>query len=66
MVKVNNRHSNLSRKIRFITCSKRDVGATTRAEKEKYQYQITLGFIIAWTGDPIVHGALSDSSKSIT
>jgi len=62
-VKVNNR--DLSRKIRFIPCSKRDVGATTRAEKENYKYQITLGFIIAWTGVLILHGAISDSSKSI-
>jgi len=36
VVKLNNR--DLSRKIRFIPCSKRDVGARTRAEKEKYQY----------------------------
>jgi len=39
----------VSTKIRFIPCSKRNVGARTRAEKEKHQYQITLGLIIAWT-----------------
>ena len=48
-VKANNRDGILSRKIRFIPCSKRDVGTITRDEKEKYKYQITLGFIIAWT-----------------
>jgi len=64
-VKANNRDGILSRKIRFIPCSKRDVGARTRAEKEKHQYQITLGLIIAWTGVIILHGTISDSSKSL-
>ena len=64
-VKVNNRDGNVSRKKRFIPCSKRNVGATTRAENENCKYEITVGFIIAWTGVIILHGAISDSSKSI-
>ena len=65
MVKVNNRDGNVSRKIRFIPCSKRNADATTRAENENCKYEITVGFIIAWTGVIILHGAISDSSKSI-
>ena len=64
-VKVNNRDGNVSRKKRFIPCSKRNAGATTRAENENCKYEITVGFIIAWTGVIILHGAISDSSKSI-
>jgi len=64
-VKVNNRDGNVSRKIRLIPCSKINVGATTRTENENCKYKITLGFIIAWTGVIILHGAISASSKSI-
>ncbi len=55
----------VSRKIRYIPCSKQYAGATTRAENENCKYEITVGFIIAWTGVIILHGAISDSSKSI-
>jgi len=67
-VKVNNR--DLSSKIRFIPCSKRDVGATSRAKKEKYQYQITLGFITAWRicafADFFIHNMKFDISRWLT
>jgi len=41
--RVNYRDGQPSTKIRFTPCLKRDVGERTRARKEKYQYQITLG-----------------------
>ena len=57
-VKVNNRYGNVPRKIRFIPCSKRNAGVTTRAEIENCKYEITVGVIISVGKNQVLSGCV--------